>query len=164
MKSSPIPLKSIAVTFVLALVFYVIAYSWLSKRQTGKGPWQVTFTKDLGGTPEIVVNQPALGISNVTVRFQEEKLAPTNSVGTVAFTKPNLPVPFGALLFDDLMFLPGTITLDLFGHEVELLRRVLVLNRREVTWQSDAVYSLAPTNKLPAEVRAKTKGGYKRQR
>src|ERR1051325_5035805 len=109
MKSGPIPLKSIALTFVLALVFYIVAYSWLSRRQTGKGPWQVTFTNDLAGVPEIIVNQSALGISNVTVRFQQEKLAPMNSLGTVAFTKPNLPVPFGVLLFDDLMFLPGTV-------------------------------------------------------
>src|ERR1051325_2241296 len=139
MKSGPIPLKSIAITFVLALAFYILAYSWLSKRQTGKGPWQVTFTNEIAGAPAIIVNQMALGISNVTVRFQDERLAPTNSDGTVAFTKPNLPVPFGALLFDDLVFLPGTVTLDLFGHEVELLPRVLVLNRKEIPWQSGAV-------------------------
>ena len=164
MKSGPLPLRSIVVTFVLALAFYIIAYSWLSKRQTGKGPWQVTFTNDVAGTPEIIVNQLALGISNVIVRLSDEKLAPTNSVGTVSFVRPNLAVPFGTLLFDDLMFLPGTVTLDLFGHEVELLPRVLVLNRKEVPWQSSAVHSLATTDKLPAEVRSKTKGGYEKQR
>ena len=43
--------------------------------------------------------------------------------------------------------LPGVITLDLFGHEIELLPRVLIVNKKEVPWQSGLSLVLSPTNK-----------------
>jgi hypothetical protein len=41
------------------------------------------------------------------------------------------------------------VTFDLFGHEVELLPRVLIVNKREIKWNSQAKIELWPTNKLP---------------
>ena len=161
MKLGGPPYKSIAVTFVLALAFYIVAYSWLTRRQTMQGPWQVFFTNDLAGVPAIVITQPKLGLTNVTVLFPEEKISLTNSTGLVLFGTPQQPVPFGILLYDDLMFLPGIVTFDLFGHEIELQRRVLVLNRSEHPWKSGETVSLWTTNKLPAAVRVpKKKMGY----
>lgn len=157
MKSGRPTFLSIAITFVLAAVFYFVAYAWLSKRQTGKGPWHVVFTNDFAGTPEIIITQTNLGISNVCVRFLEEKLNATQHIGVVEFTKPETAVPFGTRVFDDLMFLPGTVTLDCFGHEVELLPRVLVLNRKTVPWQSNSTNTLAPSTKLPPEARQPAK-------
>ena len=153
MKSGRPTIISIAITFVLAAVFYFVAYEWLSKRQTGKGPWHVVFTNDVAGTPEIIITQTNLGLSNVCVRFLEEKLNATQHVGVVNFVKPEMAVPFGTRVFDDLMFLPGTVTLDCFGHEVELLPRVLVLNRKTVPWQSNTTNALSAAEKLPAETR-----------
>ena len=163
MKSGRISLRSVAFTFVLAVLFYAAAYSWLSRRQTAKGPWEVTFTNDVAGAPEIIVAQPRLGISNVRVRFAGEKLS-GNVTELVRFSRPRTPVPFGEVIYDDLMFLPGTVTLDVLGHEVELLPRVLVLNGQPVTWRSDTTHTLWPTNKLPAAVRAQRKGGYRKTR
>ena len=161
MKPGGPPYKSIAVTFVLALTFYIIAWSWLTRRQTMQGPWQVVFTNDLSGVPAIIITQPKLGLTNVTVLFPEEKIPATNTTGVVRFATPQLPVPFGTLLYDDLMFLPGIVTFDLFGHEIELQRRVLVLNRSEHPWKSGETVSLWTTNKLPASVRVpKKKMGY----
>lgn len=157
MKSRGPRFLSIAITFVIAGVFYFFAYSWLSKRQTSKGPWSVVFTNDVSGTPEIIITQTNLGISDVHVRFMEEKLNATQHVGAVEFTKPEMGVPFGVRVFDDLMFLPGTVTLDCFGHEVELLPRVLVLNRHEVPWKSGSTNALAPSAKLPPEARQPAK-------
>lgn len=161
MKPRGLTTKSIALTFVLALVFYFIAYAWLSKRQTGQGPWQVVFTNNLAGVPALVITQPKLGLTNVTLLFPEEKIPATNTTGLVLFDTPQKPVPFGTLLYDDLMFLPGIVTFDLFGHEIELQRRVLVLNRTEHPWQSGETVSLWVTNKLPAAARVpKKKMGY----
>jgi hypothetical protein len=148
---------SIGITLAAVLVFYFVAYSWLSKRQVNKGPWQVLFTNDVSGTPELVIDQPSLSISNVRVRFPGETLSSTQGTGFVEFRKPEMKPPFGARIFDDLMFLPGTITLDCFGHEVELLPRVLVLNRQEVPWKSNSTNSLAASAKLPPEARKPAK-------
>lgn len=153
--------KSIALTFVLALVFYFIAYAWLSKRQTRQGPWQVVFTNDPAGVPALVITQPKLGLTNVTLRFPEEKIPATNTTGLVLFDTPQKPVPFGTLLYDDLMFLPGIVTFDLFGHEIELQLHNVVLNRSRHPWQSGETISLWATNKLPASARIpKKKMGY----
>jgi len=51
--------------------------------------------------------------------------------------------------FHDLTNLPGTITLDLHGHEIEMLPRTLFINTKEVAWSNNALFILAPTNKIP---------------
>jgi hypothetical protein len=45
-------------------------------------------------------------------------------------------VPFGKCVFLDTTFLPGTVVLDLFGHEVQLLPRVLTIDHVEHAWHS----------------------------
>jgi len=162
MKSRPVNWKSIAVTFLAAVVFYVLAYSWMSRRQSGQGPWQVQFATNSSGVPQLILAQPSLGISNVTVQFAGEQLAPTNATGTVSFAKPKTPTPFGQLLYDDLMFQPGVVALDCFGHVVELTPRVLGLNGAALAWTNGAMHVLSATNKMPAAARQKLKGGYRR--
>jgi hypothetical protein len=42
--------------------------------------------------------------------------------------------------------LPGTVTLRLFGHEIELLPRVLIIDRKEHPWKAGDTIRLAPTS------------------
>jgi hypothetical protein len=156
-----VTVRSIAITFAVAMVFYFIAYHWLSKKQTARGPWHVTFTKDNKGVPELIIAQPALNIANVRVRFPGETLTATQRSGVVDFAKPKMPVPFGEVVYDDLMFLPGTLVLDCFGHEIEMLPRTLVLNRKTVAWTNNVTHDLTAEMKLAPEQRKK-KAGYKR--
>jgi hypothetical protein len=162
MKSRIATWQSIVLTFVAAVIFYLLAYSWMSKRQTGKGPWQVNFATNSAGTPQIIIGQSALGISNVVVSFEGEQLAATNATGAVAFDKPRKPTPFGRVIYDDLMFQPGAVALDCFGHVIEMVPSRLGLNTKPVTWKSGETFMLWPTNKVPSEVRGKWKGGYRR--
>lgn len=162
MKSPAPTWKSVIFTFVLAAIFYALAYSWMNRRQTGKGPWQVNFATNSAGVPQLVIAQPTLGISNVSVQFTAEQLSPTNHTGTVIFAKPKQPTPFGYVAYDDLMFQPGAVALDCFEHVVEMLPTALGLNGVRFGWTNDTVYLLAPTNKLSADARKKFKGGYKR--
>ena len=161
MKSPVATWKSVVLTFVGAVIFYALAWSWLNKRQTGKGPWEVDFSTNSAGVPQLVIAQPSLGLSNVTVRFEGETLAATNGTGLVAFQKPKTPAPFGRVIYDDLMFQPGSVAVDCFGHVVEMIPRALILNSVSNGWRNDSIYSLFPTNKLPPEVRKKWKGGYR---
>jgi hypothetical protein len=161
MKSARSTITSIAITFVAAVVFYALAYSWLSRKQVVGGPWIVAFTNAIAGAPAIVIHQPQLGVSNVTVQFVGAETPASNGTGRVIFDKPKRPLPFGEVIHDDLMFLPGVVTLDLFGHEVEL-QRALILNRQRFDWKSGATYSLFPTNRLPEAVRKTIKGAYRR--
>ena len=95
----------------------------------------------------ITINQPTLGLQNIRVVFVDERS--TNEPGRVLFTRTEMPVPFGRIRFQDLTYLPGTLTFDFFGHEVELLPRVLTINLQERQWQSGATYFLSATNKVP---------------
>ncbi len=44
----------------------------------------------------------------------------------------------------DTTFLPGTVTFELFGHEIELLPRALIIDRQEHAWQPNAAINLPP--------------------
>jgi len=162
MKSGGVTWKSVVLTFVVALIFYFAAYAWLSKRQTGKGPWRVAFSTNSAGVPRIMIEHSALGISNVAIQFNGEQLAPGNSTGLVAFAKPKQNIPFGVVAYDDLMFQPGVVAVDCFGHLIEMAPVALGLNGTRVHWTSDTTHSLSVTNKLSAEARKNLKGGYRR--
>jgi hypothetical protein len=54
------------------------------------------------------------------------------------------------------------VALDCFGHVVEMVPAALGLDGARMGWTNDALFPLAPTNKLSAEMRKKLKGGYRR--
>jgi hypothetical protein len=140
-------LKHAAIAFTIAIIGYVGLYSCDSHLRTRKGPWVVEF-QATNGEPLLVINQKALGIENVRIVLQGEKL--TNAAGAMEYATPQrAKASIGRVRFHDLTYLPGTVTLDVYGHEIEMLPRTLVLNTKEVSWQSGATYVLTPTNKIP---------------
>ncbi len=142
------PVKHFVLAFVLALGCYALFYHGIEHRRTRKGPWEVTFTNSAAGSPLLVVNQPKLLISNVQINFVDEPSPTTNAMGTVMFTQPQpvpYPVPFGKCVFMDTTFLPGTVTFRFYEHEVELLPRVLIIDRQEHPWVSDSTITLHRT-------------------
>ncbi len=138
-------LKHFAIAFGLAVLCYVSFYSCDSYMRLNKGPWELTFKTEADGTPNLVINQQSLGITNVTLRVIGESVS--QPVKTVKFTGPGTEVPFGEVVFFDTTYLPGTLTLDLFGHEVEMMGRTLVLNFKEQAWKTGNVLDLDPAMK-----------------
>ncbi|HZQ48473.1 MAG TPA: hypothetical protein VFC07_15765 [Verrucomicrobiae bacterium] len=135
-------LKHFILAFVIALMLYATFYSGIEHRRTRNGPWQVTFTND-AGVPTLIVNEPKLHIANLRINFPGEPAAPTNS--TMIFDQPQpvpFAVPFGQCAFMDTTFQPGTIVFDMFGHEIQLLPRVLTIDKKEHPWRSDTTISL----------------------
>jgi hypothetical protein len=155
------PAKHFIVAFIIALLGYVLVYHFIENRRTRKGPWQVTFTNNPAGTPAIVINQPALSISNVQIQFPNGVVT-NNQSSITSYQSPvtnhfvfNQPkpvpyaVPFGKCVFMDTTFQPGTLTFQFFDHEIELLPRVLILDRQEHAWKSGEIITLnalSPTN------------------
>ncbi len=139
-------LKHLARAFVMAFALYAAFFSCDQHLRLRKGPWQITFTGETNGHPVIIVNQPKLNIANVKIVFTGQTLAPAPR--TVLFDTPIRPAPFGKILFFDTTYLPGTVTFDLFGHEIELLPRTLVIDKKESPWQSNSTLS------LPVQLRA----------
>lgn len=142
-------LKHVALVAVIAIIGYFSLYALDSHLRTRKGPWEVTFATETNGTPYLLVNQPTYGIRDVKVRFPGERSPLSNAPVTLRFTEPNTAPAFGELRFQDATYLPGTVTLLAFNHEVELIQRGLVLDRRELPWQSGQTLELSPTNQAP---------------
>lgn len=145
--------KRLPLVFAITVAIYLVAFYGIEHMRSRKGPWSVGYEIDGNGRPALVVSQPGLGIDNVRIVFAEES-APTNfQTATVTFAAPErvpFDLPFGECFFQDLTFLPGTVTLRPFpGHEIELLPRALYVNRRERAWISGAIHEEFQTNRVP---------------
>jgi hypothetical protein len=139
------PAKHFIIPLLIALVIYGVSYGWIEHRRARKGPWMVAFTNAPGGVPAILINQPKIGVTNVHLIFSGEIMPPTNMPAPLAFGEPRevpFDVPFGKCIFMDPTFLPGTITFGFFGHEIELLPRVLMIDHQEHAWQSGEIIQL----------------------
>lgn len=140
-------LKPAAIAFVIALITYATFYSCDGHLRTRKGPWQLEFTADTNSVPAVVIHQPSLGVERFQLIFAGERV-PTNFVpATIRFDTPQQTVPAGEFLYHDLMYLPGVVTLNLFGHGIELLPRALIVNGREEPWRPTATIELKPEAK-----------------
>ena len=137
--------KPFLIVFLVVLALYLGSFYGVEFLRHRKGPWQLEFGASNQSEPVITIHQPASQLTNLTLVFHGEKV--TNNAGSVSFSKVKQPVPFGRLLYEDLTFLPGVLTFDFYGHEIEMLPRVLVVNKREFPWQSGATIDLWPTNK-----------------
>lgn len=139
--------------FALVLVGYALVFGWIERRRVTKGPWEITFSSK-AEHPELIIQQPTLNIRDVRIVFADA-IAPSNTVERIQFTKAQNPpyaVPFGECIFQDLLFLPGTVTLKLFGHEIQLIPRTLTINQQERPWQNGETIELRTigTNSIPA--------------
>lgn len=137
--------KPFLIVFLVVLALYLGSFYGVEFLRHRKGPWQLEFGANNQNEPVVIIRQQASQITNLTLVFHGEKV--TNNAGSVSFSKVKQPVPFGRLLYEDLTFLPGVLTFDFYGHEIEMLPRVLVVNKREFPWQSGATIDLWPTNK-----------------
>ena len=155
--ASDIKLKTVGLVFAVVLALYASVFAGIEYRRHKHGPWNVEFVTDAAGQPAIRVAQAHLGIGAVEITFAGERLDRTNLQERVACDRVLRPLPFGKRIFEDLTFLPGTETVDFFGHEVELLPRVLIVNRREIPWQSGQRLELHPAEKLPPRPPTKKK-------
>ena len=144
-------LKHLGIAFAMALGIYIVFYSFIEHQRSAKGPWEVRFEAGSNNVPVMIVSQPKLNISNVRFEFPGGDIG-TNQPQNIKFVQPRdwpYPVGFGQIIFEDLTFLPGTVTLTCYGNEIELLPRMMSINRQQFPWKSGATYSLIPTNPPP---------------
>jgi hypothetical protein len=141
--------RHMAVPLGIAILVYVVFYAGIEHRRTRNGPWQVTFTNETSGTPALLVNQPRLAIANVRITFPGATNLPNFQTTSLSFSQPAAvpyDVPSGKCIFMDTTFLPGTLVLDMFGHEIQLIPRVLTIDGKEIPWRSGTTVAIAGTN------------------
>lgn len=145
--------KQVIITALVVVGLYFLIFGLVQHTRDRKGPWQIVFRTDAQGEPSLSISQPFLGVTNAQVVFEGERVKLTNFSHTYVYSEPITNIAFGRVLFQDLTFLPGTVTFDMFGHEVECFPRFLAINRKPLPWQSDSVVRLAEKDKLPPEQR-----------
>jgi hypothetical protein len=128
-------IKHFAIAFAIAVVLYVASFGWIQHRRVFKGPWVITFVTDGAGRPSLMISEPKLQISQ-KIAFPGRKIEPTNLARVERFDEAVMSLPFGEMIFQDPTFLPGTVTMRLFGHEIELLPRVLIVDKKEIPWRA----------------------------
>ena len=126
-------LKPLFISGVIAVVIYVGAFSIIQHFREAKAPWQAVFRTNPDGTPALLISETNLHISQ-TILFPGQTLQPPPIEQTVVFWPMPTNLPFGELIFEDPTFLPGTVTMRLFGHTVELLPRVMSVDKKEYAW------------------------------
>jgi hypothetical protein len=129
-------IKLVAIAFGAAVLLYVLTFFSIEHLRTRKGGWQVTFGSDPTGTARVTIAHPQLGLSNVSLIFLERPITASNLPNTVIFDQPITNVPFGKVIYLDTTFLPGSVVFNFFGHEVQLIPRVLLVDREEIPWRS----------------------------
>ncbi len=140
--------KILLIGFGVALMIYILAFSFIQNRRTIKGPWHVMFSTDSEGTPNLLIQQTNFGIAKKII-FSEQKLEQKSLAQSFVFDDPTKTnAPFGQIIFQDLTFLPGTVTFNFFGHEVELLPRVLTIDKQEHRWKNGEVISVTGEGKF----------------
>ncbi len=133
---------SIAIWFFVVLALYLATFHGIEHFRHRKGPWEVRFQTDARGIPSIQIAQRNVGLSNLTLVFPRAQFGTTGLNQLVRFQRPDQQIPFGKVRHQDLTYLPGVVGLDLFGHEIELVPRTLIIDRREVPWRSNTTIDL----------------------
>jgi hypothetical protein len=144
-------LRHVLIAFGIAVALYAVFYSAIEHRRVRQGPWHVTFTTNAAGAPALVINQPALAITNVQIEFPGRPV-PAEPGAILRFDQPRqfpYDVPYGKVVFMDTTFLPGSVVFNLFGHEIELLPRTLIIDQEEHAWQSHSVIEPGRNEGLP---------------
>jgi hypothetical protein len=141
-------LRHVAIPLGIAVLVYVIFYGGIEHRRTRRGPWQVAFTNDVSGAPALLINEPKLAITNLQITFAGETNREFHPALQVFDQPKAVPydVPFGKCVFMDPTFLPGTIVFDVFGHEIQLIPRVLTIDKKEIAWESGKTITVSGTN------------------
>ena len=143
------PWKTFITVGLVTLVGYIAIFSWMEHNRRKNGPWEITFTT-VDNVPALQLSHAKLGLLNVTVVFTGA-VTPTNLPQTICFQHGRVApfdLPMGKCVFLDTLFLPGTVTVQVFGHEIQMLPRTLSLDRVEHPWLSGEKILL--TNSAPA--------------
>jgi hypothetical protein len=148
--------KQFLLAFLVVLAGYFIIYQAIEHRRTRQGPWRVTFTANAASAPLILIDHTRLAITNVQIVFADQARPAESAPVTLLFGEPKpvpYAVPLGQCVFMDTTFLPGTVTLQLFGHEIELLPRVITIDHQEHPWRSDTTITLQRSQTAPVPVK-----------
>jgi hypothetical protein len=142
------PWKTFLLIALAILVGYISIFYLVENSRRKSGPWELTFTQ-VNNSPALLVTHAKLGLTNVTIVFPDA--VATNAQQTIRFEHGRVApfdLPFGKCVFLDTLYLPGSMAMELFGHQIQLMPRTMLIDRVEHAWLSGEKILL--TNRPPA--------------
>jgi hypothetical protein len=142
------PWKTFLLIAIVILIGYIAIFSWVENSRRKSGPWELTFTQ-VNNSPALLVTHAKLGLTNVIIVFPD--VVATNATQTIRFEHGRVApfdLPFGKCVFLDTLYLPGSMAMELFGHQIQLMPRTMLIDRVEHAWLSGEKILL--TNRPPA--------------
>jgi len=130
--------RHLAIALAGAVLVYAVVFAWLEHRRVRLGPWEVTFVHEPPDTPRLSIHHQKLGISDVTVILPINPAAAVTNV-TLQFGPGRVvpfDVPLGECTYQDPLFLPGVVALELEGQQVQMFPRALKVNGVDHQWES----------------------------
>lgn len=122
----------------LAIGLYGAGFWLIEQRRIRNGPWEVQFRPDEAAHRLVVrLGQARLGLGPIEVEIPWPREEPLPGAAWVRFDQARavpFAVPGGRCVFQDLLFLPGTVALELQGTTIEILPRAVRIDGREVSW------------------------------
>ena len=91
---------TIVLLFAVVLALYLAVFFGIERARQHKGPWEVDFQTNAGGSPVLIVSQAKLGLSDVKIVVHGENAS--NPTGRVSFNQVKQPVPVGRVIYEDL--------------------------------------------------------------
>ena len=147
----PLSVKGLFAVFVGTLFAYVTVYGACTAMKRRGGAWELTFALS-NDVPALVIRHPSRLPEPVTVLFPGEKPERMDLPITAVFNVPiTNRMAFGPVLHIDTSTLPGVVTLNCFGHAVEIFPRALSLDLQEVPWVPGTNITLTAAGKPPAD-------------
>ena len=129
--------RHLLITFLAALVLYIVGYWFIESRRTVDAPWQAAFTVDADHRLTLEISEQSLNLGPVVLQFAAPVTNGPMPRTEVAFNQPR-PVPFavpvGQCIFQDTTFLPGTVVLHVGGVDIQMLPRALTIVCNEFPW------------------------------
>lgn len=143
----------LVVAGVLAIGLYGVGFWLIEQRRVRNGPWEVEFQPDEAAHRLVLrIAQPRLELGPIEVVVRWPREQPLPEAESMRFDRAR-PVPFavpgGRCVFQDLLFLPGTVALELQGVSIEILPRVLRVDGQEIPWHPPRRVEVQPTSGHP---------------
>ena len=129
------------IILLITLLVVIAAFIFIIKPIRERSPWNIKFEIS-DGIPSIYISNNTPMVPATKIIFSNEKINRDLSEN-IAFEKHNInKIPFGEITFTDVTLFPGRITLKLFNHEIDILPRALIIDKKEYKWGERLIIDL----------------------
>ncbi len=121
--------------FTLVSALLVCGFILLKESLKSNAPWILFYYAGKNGKINLKVSNQELASQGVIIESQIN-VPPSFNGKIVIFDRKITELPFGSLEFQDITAIPGRVKFIFEGKNIELLKRVFIIDGNEKSWGS----------------------------